>query len=323
MNIEVNRYAGATPWDGKGEFVGDKGDTAVEALLNSSANFTVSKHKVFTQPCPNWTTPEIEVENYRAVVRDDTQQVVGMTGKNFSLYQPLQLAQFADDIAMNRDMKVHTIGVDNGGSKIWMLCKIGSVEIVPNDKVDHYLFLLNGHDGKTALQAMFTSIRVVCSNAARVAVSQAKGEVVRIRHTKNMVVNPAEARRVLRIGEGAFKESDDFMRVFAETTMPASKWMDFCHTLFPNPVIDENGDFSRRAMTTAEKNRSTLTSLYFDGRGARIPGVQGTAWGAYNAVTEFAGYHRQTRGNQRFESLMTGSGADFVRRSTNVLRELV
>ena len=44
MSIEVNRYAGATPWDGKGEFVGDRGDTAVEALLNSSANFTVSKH---------------------------------------------------------------------------------------------------------------------------------------------------------------------------------------------------------------------------------------------------------------------------------------
>jgi phage/plasmid-like protein (TIGR03299 family) len=323
MNIEVNRYAGATPWDGKGEFVGDKGETAVEALRGSAADFTVSKHRVFTQPCPNWTTPEIEVENYRAVVRDDTKQVLGMPGKNFSLYQPLQFAQFADDIAMNGDMKVHTIGVDYGGARIWMLCKIGSTEIVPEDKVDHYLFLVNGFDGKTALQGVFTNVREVCANAFRAAVGKAKGEVIRIRHTKNMVVNPAEARRVLRIGQKAFEESDDFMKTLAETPMPTSDWIDLCLTIFPNPVADENGEYSKRGTTRAENNRRTLTSLYYDGRGARIPGVHGTAWGAYNAITEYAGYHRQTRGNQRFESLMMGSGADFVRSGTNLLRELV
>jgi len=322
MSIEVNQYEGATPWGNRGQYVGDGGDTAVEAIRGTRADFTASKHKVFTQPCPNWTTPEMEMDNYRAVVRDDTKEILGLTGKNFSLYQPLEFAQFADDIAMNGDMKVHTVGVDGGGAKIWMLCKIGSVEIVPNDKVDHYLFLLNGYDGKTALQAMFTSIRVTCSNVARVAVKQAKGEVVRIRHTKNMVVNAAEARRVLRVGQDAFAESDEFMKKLADIPMTTSDWIDFCLTIFPSPPVSEDGEFSKRAMTRADNNRSTLTSLYHDGRGARIPGVQGTAWGAYNAITEYAGYHRQTRGDQRFESLMMGSGADFVRSGTNVLRSL-
>ena len=321
--IEVTRYEGVTPWGDRGQFVGNAGDTAVKALCGSPADFTASKHRVFTQPCPNWTTPEVELENYRAVFRDDTKESFGIVGKDFKIFQPLDFARFADDLAMGGDMKIHTIGAERGGARVWMLGKIGSVEIVPNDKVDHYLFLLNGYDGKTALQALFTSIRVACSNVARVAISQAKKEVVRIRHTKNMVVNPAEARRVLRIGQDAFRESDDFMKTLAETPMPTSDWIDFCLTIFPNPVVDEDGEFSKRAMTTAEKNRRTLTSLYHDGRGARIPGVQGTAWGAYNAITEYAGYHRQTRGNQRFESLMTGSGADFVRRSTNVLRQLV
>lgn len=39
----------------------------------------------------------------------------------------------------------------------------------------------------------------------------------------------------------------------------------------------------------ADKLRSydALTSLFETGKGTDIPGVRGTAWGAYNAITEY------------------------------------
>ena len=321
--LDTMMYVGRTPWHGLGKYVGDEPVTTEIAYKMAGLDWTVEKHKVFTQPHLDWSEPEIELPDYRAIVRSDNKAILGLAGKDYHLFQNLDIAQFADELVDDGSLRIHTAGSLRGGQKVWFLGKVGSSEIVPGDRVDHYLFIYSGHDGKTALRCLWVTIRVVCANTARAALSNPKGEGVSIRHTKNMVLKVGEARRVLGIGRKAFEESDEFMRGLAETTMPASKWMDFCQTLFPNPVIDENGDFSKRAMSIAEKNRSTLTSLYFDGRGARIPGVQGTAWGAYNAVTEFAGYHRQTRGNQRFESLMMGSGADFVRRSTSVLRELV
>ena len=323
--IEVTRYEGVTPWGDRGQFVGDAGDTAVEALRGSPADFTASKHRVFTQPCPNWPTPEVELENYRAVFRDDTKESFGIVGKDFKIFQPLDFARFADDLAMGGDMKIHTIGADRGGAKVWMLGKIGSVEIVPNDKVDHYLFLYNGHDGKTALRCLFTDIRVVCANTAQVALQKAKGSGVSIRHTKNMEGRVGEAQRILGLSTKAFEESAEFMKKLAEIPMPTSDWIDFCLEMFPSPIEDENGEVSKRAMTRADNNRSTITSLFHDGRGSEIPGVRGTAWGAYNALTEYAGYYRQTRGGQdkRFESLMMGSGSDFVRRGPPILRSLV
>jgi len=321
--IDTMMYVGATPWHGLGKYVGDEPVTTEIAYKMAGLDWTVEKHKVFTQPCPLWSEPEIEIPNYRAVVRSDNKAVLGLVGKDYHPFQNLDMAQFADDLVQDGSMRIHTAGSLREGAKVWMLGKVGTTEIVPEDKVDHYLFLYNGHDGKTALRCLFTTVRVVCANTARAALGNAKGEGISIRHTKNMVLRVDEARRVLSIGQQAFQESDDFMKTLAETPMTTSDWIDFCLTIFPSPVVDEDGEFSKRAMTRADNNRRTLTSLYHDGRGARIPGVQGTAWGAYNAVTEYAGYHRQTRGNQRFESLMMGSGADFVRNGTGILRQLV
>jgi len=319
---ETMMYAGATPWHTTGTYVGDIGLAPMAALEKADIGWTASKNEIFTE---SEFGVKVPVADYRAVLRDSDQSFLGIVGKDFSIFQNEQVAQFAEALVQDGSMRIHTAGSLNGGKQIWMLGKIGSTEIVPTDKVDHYLFLYNGHDGKTAFRCLFTDVRVVCANTAQVALQKAKGAGVSIRHTKNMEVRVGEAQRILGIGTKAFDESAEFMKKLAEIPMPTSDWIDFCLEMFPTPIEDENGEVSKRAMTRAENNRKTITSLFYDGRGADIPGVRGTAWGAYNALTEYAGYYRQTRGGQdkRFESLMMGSGADFVRRGTTVLRSLV
>tara|TARA_Y100000593_G_scaffold64153_1_gene118477 strand:+ start:38 stop:1018 length:981 start_codon:yes stop_codon:yes gene_type:complete len=318
---ETMMYAGANPWHNSGTYVGDVGLEPIEAMRKAEIDWTVSKREVVVPFGDNL----IPVQDYRAIVRDSDQSILGITGKDYQPFQNLSLAELARDLTGDGSMRIHTAGSLNGGRQVWMLGKVGSTEVVPGDKVDQFLFFHNGHGGKNALRCIFTDIRVVCSNTAQVALQGAKGAGVSIRHTKNMEVRVGEARRILGIGTKAFDESAEFMKKLAEIPMPTSDWIDFCLEMFPTPIEDENGEVSKRAMTRAENNRKTITSLFYDGRGADIPGVRGTAWGAYNALTEYAGYYRQTRGGQdkRFESLMMGSGADFVRRGTTVLRSLV
>lgn len=318
--IDTMMYSGATPWHGLGKYVGNEPVTTDVAYKMAGLDWNVEKRDLFTYP--DNLSPAIEVTSNKAVVRMDTGSVLGVVGNGYRCFQNLEMADFADGLVQDGSMRIHTAGSLREGSRVWMLGKVGSAEIVPGDKVDHYLFLYNSHDGSAAFRCLFTTVRVVCANTARAALSSGKGDGVSIRHTKNMALKVDEARRVLGIGQKAFDESDEFMSKLADIPMAPSDWIDFCLTLFPSPEV-KDGKQSRRAVSIAENNRRKLTSLYFDGRGARIPGVQGTAWGAFNAVTEFANYHRTTRGDNRFESLMLGSGADFVRRSTNVLRELV
>jgi hypothetical protein len=76
-----------------------------------------------------------------------------------------------------------------------------------------------------------------------------------------------------------------------------------------------------KSQTRAENQRAKLTELFESGVGQNLPGVSGTAWAAYNAVTEYTNYWRTTRGSQerRFESALIGSGADLVRKSVDYL----
>jgi hypothetical protein len=49
--------------------------------------------------------------------------------------------------------------------------------------------------------------------------------------------------------------------------------------------------------------------LFEEGRGADLPGVRGTLWGAYNAVTEYLAYERGKGQDTRLASLWFGDSA--------------
>src|SRR5262249_25041768 len=49
--------------------------------------------------------------------------------------------------------------------------------------------------------------------------------------------------------------------------------------------------------------------LFEEGKGAELPGVRGTLWGAYNAVTEYLAYERRKGQDTRLAPLWFGEGA--------------
>jgi len=318
--VETMMYAGITPWHGLGTYVGDEPLTSDDAIIQAGLDWTVSKRDLFAFADGN----AVPVDNHKAIVRDTDDRVMGVVGKNYTPIQNLDAFGFMDSLVKEGAMRYHTAGSLSGGRRVWMLGKVGESEIVPQDKVEHYLFLYNGFDGKTSLRCLWTDVRVVCANTARAALSRGEKTGVSVRHTRNAMANIKEAQKVLGLAVDAFSESADFMRTLADTPMPTSDWVDFCLTLVPEPATDEDGNISKRGRTRVDNQRRELTSLFLSGTGVSIPGVAGTAWGAYNALTEYASFHRTTRGSQdkRFESLLLGTGNDFIQRGTDILRDL-
>jgi phage/plasmid-like protein (TIGR03299 family) len=318
--VETMMYARQVPWHGLGKYVGDEDILSAQAIVESGLDWSVSMRDLFALK----DGVAVPVEDFKAVVRDTDDKVFGAVGKNWTPIQNRDAFNFMDSLVGEGLMRYHTAGALSGGRRVWMLGKIGETEIVPKDKVDHYLFLYNGFDGKTALRCLWTNVRVVCANTAAAALQQGAKTGVSIRHTRNAALQLKEAHNVLGLANKAFDESNEFLRKLAETPMGTSDWVDLCLTLFPDPVVDEDGEVTKRGRTRVDNKRRELTSLFLDGTGASIPGVRGTAWGAYNAITEYASFFRSTRGSQdkRFESLMLGTGSNFVSKGTALLRQM-
>ena len=79
--------------------------------------------------------------------------------------------------------------------------------------------------------------------------------------------------------------------------------------------MEEN---TERVLRTRENNINTIFELMETGAGTSIPGVKGTLWGVYNALTEFSDHVKRVRitegsNNQeaRFVNALFGTGATF------------
>lgn len=316
--IESIAYVGETPWHGLGVYCGEEPMTSKEAIKAASLDWEVEKRPLWTADSEG--KPTLEVETHMAVVRKTDDQKLGIVGANYVPVQNLDSFEFTDALVDEGLMRYHTAGSLRGGQRIWLLGKIGSSDILPKDTLDRYLLLWNTHDGSGALRVLFTNVRVVCANTARVALSQGKGEGVYLRHTTNIKNRLEKAKEVLGLANKEFDKFVEFAQALSRLKMNAASFDKFAEFLIPdNPEAESN--------TRAENSRLELANLFTDGRGQNIPGVRGTGWAAYSAVVEFANYFRSSRGGdaaqeRRFESSLFGSGDQLIQKSVGFLQKV-
>lgn len=319
MSHEISSiaYVGETPWHGLGVYCGEEPMTSKEAIKAASLDWEVEKRPLWTADAEG--KPTIEVETHMAVVRKTDNSKLGIVGANYVPVQNRDSFEFMDALVDEGLMRYHTAGSLRNGQRIWLLGKIGQSDILPKDTLDRYLLLWNTHDGSGALRALFTSVRVVCANTARIALSQGKGEGVYLRHTTNIKNRLEKAKEVLGLANKEFDRFVEFAKALSKLKMSADNFEKFSEFLIPdNPEVENN--------IRAENARHELSNLFTDGRGQEIPGVRGTGWAAYSAVVEFANYFRSTRGGdaaqeRRFESSLFGSGDQLIQKSVGFLQK--
>lgn len=315
--IETMMYSGEVPWHGLGVYVGDNAVTSEIALRESGLDWSVSKVPLQTA----FNTP---IATHVAVERNTDNKILGVVGAKYQPMQNSEAFSFLDSLVNEGSMRYHTAGSLRGGQRVWMLGKIGSHEVVPNDRVDQFVFLYNSHDGSSALRVLWTEVRVVCANTARMALSSAKsGDGVAVRHTVNMDRRVSEAAKVLGLAKSAAEVTADFHKRLAATAWTDADFKAFLESLVPDREIVEKGQRNTRR----ENVRGDLFDLW-SGKaiGSEIAGVSGTAWGAYNAVTEYVNHHSSVKSHKdglRFENVMFGTGNDLVTRANTLLAAAV
>ena len=164
---------GERAWHGQG-VVTEGTLPAREAFETADALFTVEKRELeFPLVNENGPSPVrfTQPAGVYAVVRTDTQALLGVVSKQYEIVQNDSLLRMAEFIREEVDMDCVIVLSD--GAKVCFTATLRGAEtdIVPGDTVKRRIVGYLGHDGKTGCGAKFTNIRVVCKNTLTAALS--------------------------------------------------------------------------------------------------------------------------------------------------------
>ena len=239
-------------------------------------------------------TPVI-ITNSRATVRsnpDGSFDGLATVGTRFVVEQNRDCLNRALDIvgASKGDAVVDTVGVLREGREFFACLDLGSLIIDPagvNDKIDRYLLVLNGHDGRTPITFANTPIRGVCKNTVILGLRKAKA-MFRAKHTRNADQAMEAARDVLNISVEWAKEFQAMAEQLLHIPVPAgSRRFD---TVF-DTVFPDSGSFTDRQRAHRDEVQMTVRGLYSSKKNAGGYGYNG--WSVYNSFGEYLDHTRE------------------------------
>jgi phage/plasmid-like protein (TIGR03299 family) len=289
-------YTGETPWHKYGTRF-NKGFTSEEALEAAGLDYEVELQEL--------STPHVTCESHKAIVRTDTQDVLGVVGNNYEPLQNKDAFRFFDALVKDKTALYETAGALKGGRQIWLLAKIeGQIEILKNDTINKYFLLTNSHDGLRAVAGRVTPIRVVCDNTLTAAMGRKVREEIRIVHRGNVADRLEFAGQLLAKVGAYYDELSEVYRKFAKVQMREKQMRTYiAEALRPYGGVKTEQEALEIAKLQEEEGMSVrlqtevnnVLTLVENGRGTDIKGVRGTLWGTYNAITEYVDHHKTPR----------------------------
>lgn len=306
-NIDSMMFYGAVPWHGLGKELNNPA-TSEEAIKAAGLDWEVKCGIVCVNTFGENRVKEIVVPDYFCTVRMDKRIPLGIVGRLYTPIQNRDAFSFFDSIVGEKKAIYHTAGSLGKGETIWILAKLpDDIRIVGTDDIiNKFLLLTNKHDGTMSLRMFFTPIRVVCQNTLSTALSSRKHEGVVIRHFPDIQQKVEQARRLLGLSITFYKTLAEAFNALARVEVDDSWLNEYYGEVVPT---EKDVEPSTRLLHIRDGMKER-----FESASNMLPGIRGTAWAAYNSVTEWVDHDRgvpklgvdKTR---RLESIWIGSGA--------------
>ena len=294
-------------WHGLGTVFTEEKTTAEMLAAANLNNWNV---RLVDVEIPNTLTSD---KSYQYVVRtnptDNTQtDVLGVVGERYVPVQNEELFAFGDNI-LDGGGRWETAGSIRGGRVVFGSLALERETVLdPSgvaDKVKTYLLINTSHDGSIAIQASITPVRVVCANTLNLALGRkGKGpkQSFKIRHTQTAEGKIAVARETLGLANKYMDEFDKLAHAMIQKEITAQDFNNIILAAYPKPEKDSKG-----AIKKWETKVDTINDIYtgqFNGM------IAGSAWGAFNALTERLDWYRNSRGGNNESILAAASGFD-------------
>lgn len=317
-------YVGDKPWHSLGKPV-RRGLTTREGIIEAGLNWTVSLKPLFVQPDPE--DDAFEQLAWNATVRDSDKTILGVVGPTYKPLQNVDAFAFFDPFVENGMATLETAGSLRNGKRVWILAKVAldPIEIVKGDSIERFIVLSNGHDGTMAIRCGFTPVRVVCANTLAMAHGDKGSKLLRVRHTDKAKDTLEVIRDTMNLLNAEFEATAEQFKTLAKHRVNTEDLKKYIRMVFKPQVVQVAEEMGVETETDgrADKLLNKILPLFEKGRGNDLPGVAGTLWGAYNAITEFTTWERGRNADNRLDSLWFGDSAAVNQRALQLATKMV
>lgn len=287
--------------------------TDVETVLTTAGmNWTVSKrplrvarkHLAEAPESNDWADFSVETDEFFAVTRDDTDDVLGVVGKAYQTFQNSEALDLLNGILASGDVTIETAGVLYEGRKVWLLANIPKDMTIGGDIHVPYLCVSTTHDASGSIRADLTLMRAECQNSLRWAIRNPhlldKLKALGItdpkpswthRHSTNVKDKAAKAREMLGFAVDFLDAYQAEIEEMMSKVVSESQFDRLVKGLLP----DDDTETDRQKAKLAEK-RDKVHALY----GSPLDGgkFKGTGWGAFQAFSSFDLWGSDLRGGE-------------------------
>jgi len=286
-------FAFKPPWWDVGFKVTDHAMTSEEIRQKALIDWLVEQHPVYVHRVDeNHQVIHQQVDGQVANCRSDNNEILGIVSEKYKVVQNFEAFDFVDSLHMDGIIKYESAGSLKGGKFVWMLAKMPQeFEVVAGDKLEQYILFTTAHDGSRAVRVLPTSVRVVCWNTLSLATAkESKG--LSIRHKGNIMDKLDDARKCIMTAQNKFDEFHQTARKLATAKFDIKQLKGMTELLFPR---EKGKNDTRRA-----KARASILSAFTDDP-QNIDGVRGTAWAAFNAITQHVDHNSGYKGSNTAE----------------------
>lgn len=292
--VHAAAFAREDAWHQLGTTVEDHDMSAAEVLeLAHLGGWNVRKIGLTGHELTEDGVADIAVPDRWATVRTNPvtgrTEYLGTVGGHYKPIQNEEHVELFDALVGESGFHFDTAGsLRKGRTTFLTMRKPDSILIGGRDEVRMNLVGLNSHDGSSAFRFLVSPIRVVCANTETAAIASARASWS-TRHTSGAAGLIAEARETLGL---TFKYVEAFeaeANEMIERSITDAKFAEIVGNLF---------DLEDAPSAMAKARRQSAVDGVLDvwaGSGT-LDGIRGTAWGAYNALTEYVDHFAPVAG---------------------------
>lgn len=316
INEEKVFVVGQPAWHGIGKVV-KEAVTAKEAIKLADLDYKVILKRMFHEGAGKVF---FEHTDNKFIVREDTQNVLGIATEKYQIIQNVEAFNFFDVLVGEGQAIYHTAGALGKGERIWILAKLPKDIIINKDDiVEQYLCLTASHDGKSSVKLYHTPVRVVCQNTLNMSMNDAK-KGISIKHSGDIKDKTKEARKILGISVNYYQQFESIVKIFEEKTLDVNATKQYFENVLD---IEDDKEVSTRKTNKLEE----LHQLFEEGQGQKL-GNKHSVWKAYNAVTEYVDHYSSIKNleedqTNKLKNVWFGTGSKLKEKAYNEALALV
>ena len=311
QTINHNAYA----WKHGGTAV--NATSASEVARQAGLDWTVSLVDMFAERKEKVTpwdtiTKRIEVPNKQAVIRHDNNTVVGVVGTKYKAVQNMEVFSAMDSLVDSGDARYTAAGEYNNGSNIWMIMELPNGVNVADDPHAAFLLVKSSHDGSCSVIVKPIIERLFCANQINRLIRGKKmnAYTYTMKHTTNAQLSVNDIRSITNLTYSAIEDyellADSMLQVQMNTDRVRNifKRVWALPTEVENVPIDMLSQGQRRQQTIAYTARDKAWQIYNES--PTQENIRGTAFGAWQAVVEYADHHASGGAAKRAVATLSG-----------------